>query len=230
MANELWWGQSKWSWPGQLNPAWNSGWLEIRGSISGPGKGNIGALDQTTYTLSLLGQYWLTPNRMDPCPDLGGHSSLPTVKLRGQLRGDTNAGLLFDKPDLNVDLVIEQTAYFDGYRYDHARTTQRIFDLPQKANKNDRKYFGPSTGYSAPSLGINLQRHQNKTLNINVEAKLKIYLEGWATLDPRQFAMSIPQWTLTDNCYSPPDRGWGTGVHGGVSTSTADDGDDDDDW
>lgn len=200
---KMWWGRSQWWWStGGFKPTWASNWLIIRGSITGPGAGTgLYTLDQGTEQIDLLAQFSLTPDRMPSSGNL--FVSQPWLGLQGRLKADTSIGAIFDKPDIDCELIIEQTAYFGGNKVAHNKKSGWLLSVPEKANKTVTRDFGSgSRGLHFPNISFRLQR--NKTLNIDLRVKIRTMLEGFASLDflhskgdpTALFGMKTPQWNI----------------------------------
>jgi len=197
MAGTMWWGKTVWSPLPDVNSSWQSGWLDLDGLQRGPGGGNLWAWDQRTYSHEMVSHFWMSPNRMPPA-NHGSHtfSSNPICEIRGKMRGNTAVGKVWDKPDLDCRLVLEQSAYYGNYRMAHGRTTHTLMDLPEKASQRDLERFTPHPRtYDFPHIQFPIRR--TETLHIELTAEIELYLEGqaWLKFFPN-FQIRTPQWEI----------------------------------
>lgn len=200
----MWWGRSSWWWTSAITPNWQAGWLTLRGDTEGPGVPDT-FLPTNLHTnrdkLNLLGQFWLSPDRM---PTAGSHwyISEPELELTGVMFARTGRMVIGDRPSAKARVTLEQVAYSGGRRLNEARTSTALISIANDANEYHREPYFPYRPLSFPRMYLIVD--SERPLNIDLKVKLQLEAEGPSKVgfrhppgEPQElFALRTPQWEI----------------------------------
>jgi hypothetical protein len=170
--------------------------LEIGGKVTGPGCGDWSCGDRWA-TLTFLGRFYLGTDRM---PDRGCRfTSAPQVLfLESYLYGYAGASSGWDNSSAKCGLRLRQNVYSGGYLLGmREQSFPRIIDMT--VEDFYERYAMPAS-LQIPSITWELDR--SRTLQIDIEVRFTIYVEGDGTIGfdgvgtRNKFVFDVPQWAI----------------------------------